>query len=156
MTKTFYIVRNKEGKFLRSKGYGGSGECWVDDLEKAKVWSRPGPAKAQVTWWLTHYPSYGLPEIVPLVATMGKPLPFAKASFRKMRKDLDALLKEKEEVLMVLSRLREDEQRAQSPSVKRHIQDSIYNMTRRKEGLEENEKKQRQVLRVLEVACTSI
>lgn len=42
----FYAVRNRDGKWLRSKGYGGFGKCWVDDISAAKIYGKPGPAKA--------------------------------------------------------------------------------------------------------------
>lgn len=31
-----YVVRNKEGKFFRSIGYGGTGANWVEGLDTAK------------------------------------------------------------------------------------------------------------------------
>ena len=59
-----YAVRNREGKWLRTKGFNGVGESWVKDIEKAKIYPRIGPAKSQVTWWAKAYPEYGIPEIV--------------------------------------------------------------------------------------------
>lgn len=73
-TLTFYVVRSKDGKYLRSKGYSGSGESWVDSLLKAKVWTKIGSANAQVTWWTSNYPKYGIPDVIPLTATLGEPL----------------------------------------------------------------------------------
>jgi hypothetical protein len=63
-----YIVRSRDGKFLRRKGYGGYGEKWVEDLADARMYSRIGPARAQVTWWTKHYPEFGTPEILILEA----------------------------------------------------------------------------------------
>lgn len=63
-----YAVRSKDGKWLRSKGQNGYGNSWVDEFSKAKVWNRPGPAKAQVTWWGTNYPAYGVPDLVQIVS----------------------------------------------------------------------------------------
>src|SRR5579885_1835112 len=62
----FYLVRNQDGKWLRTKGYGGVGECWTDDVKRAKVYGRIGPARAQVSFWANHYPKYGVPDIVKL------------------------------------------------------------------------------------------
>ncbi len=59
-----YAVRSKKGKWLRSKGYNGGGESWVDDFTQAKIYSKPGPAKAQITFWGTHYPEFGVPDLV--------------------------------------------------------------------------------------------
>lgn len=62
----FYAVKNKEGKFLRSKGYGGYGPSWVDDITKAKIYPKPGPARGQITWWASAYPEYGIPALIEL------------------------------------------------------------------------------------------
>lgn len=60
----FYAIRNQEGRWFRSKGYGGSGNSWVNDISNAKIYGKPGPAKAQVTFWATNYPQYGVPDLV--------------------------------------------------------------------------------------------
>ena len=60
----FYAVRSKDGKWLRSKGYGGGGESWVTDITKAKIYGKIGPARAQVTFWAKNYPDFGIPDIV--------------------------------------------------------------------------------------------
>lgn len=73
-TITVYAVRSKDGKYLRSKGYSGRGNCWVDDLVDAKIWLKSGGANTQVTWWATHYPDYGVPDLIPLIATAGEPI----------------------------------------------------------------------------------
>jgi hypothetical protein len=65
-----YVIRSNDGKFLRSKGYGGYGDSWVTDINKAKVWSRQGPAKAQCTWWFEHYPTYGRPDVWKISGTV--------------------------------------------------------------------------------------
>lgn len=67
---SFYAVKSTDGKWFRSKGYMGSGNSWVDDIRKAKIYANPGPAKAQITFWATNYPKYGVPELVKI--TMGK------------------------------------------------------------------------------------
>lgn len=60
----FYAVRSQDGKWFRSKGYGGFGNSWVDDITKAKIYSKPGPAKTQITYWAKNYPEYGVPDLV--------------------------------------------------------------------------------------------
>jgi hypothetical protein len=59
-----YAVRNRDGKWLRSKGYNGYGECWVDDIKKAKIYPKIGTAKTQITYWAKNYPQYGAPDLV--------------------------------------------------------------------------------------------
>jgi hypothetical protein len=73
-TLEFYVVRSKDGKYLRSKGYSGSGESWVTELKKAKVYTKKGPASAQITFWATNYPKFGIPDLIPLTATLGEPI----------------------------------------------------------------------------------
>jgi hypothetical protein len=64
-----YVVRNQDGQFLRSKGYGGSGSKWVDDITKARIYPKIGTARAQVTWFANSYPEYGVPQLVRLTCT---------------------------------------------------------------------------------------
>jgi hypothetical protein len=73
-TLELYAVRNKKGQYLRSKGYGGYGPSWVDELQKAKIYPRIGPARSQVTFWTNNYPGYGTPEIVVLTVSASKVL----------------------------------------------------------------------------------
>jgi hypothetical protein len=60
----FYGVRSQDGKWLRSKGQGGYGKSWVDDLADAKLWGNPSAAKSRVTYWANNYPEFGVPELV--------------------------------------------------------------------------------------------
>lgn len=88
----FYVVRSKDGKYLRAKGYNGYGDSWVDDLKKAKVYTKKGPASAQVTYWANAYPNFGVPELVPLIATLGDPIPQEeRVSKAKKKKELEKL-----------------------------------------------------------------
>ena len=59
-----YVVRNREGKFFRAIGYGGSGANWVDSLEKAKFYPKIGQAKSRVTYFTQEWPDYGTPDIL--------------------------------------------------------------------------------------------
>jgi hypothetical protein len=61
-----YAVQSKDGKWLRRKGYGGSGACWVEDVNKARIYPKIGGARSMVTWWANNYPQYGVPSIVKL------------------------------------------------------------------------------------------
>jgi len=60
----FYAIRNRDGQWFRRKGYGGYGESWVEEITKARIFNKIGPARAQISWWFTNYPSFGCPEIV--------------------------------------------------------------------------------------------
>ena len=62
-----YAVRNKEGKWFRRKGYGGYGDTWADDFEKARIYNKIGPARGVVTWFAKRYPEYGVPNLVRLI-----------------------------------------------------------------------------------------
>lgn len=63
---TIYIVKNKKGKYYRSKGMSGYGESWVEDINKAKIYPKIGSAKRQVTYWSKNFPEYGIPTILEL------------------------------------------------------------------------------------------
>jgi hypothetical protein len=65
-----YAVRNQDGQYFRAKGYGGYGNSWVNELEKAKLYSKIGQARSRVTWWYNAYPEYGICEIVELEAVV--------------------------------------------------------------------------------------
>lgn len=60
----FFLVRSQDGKWFRSKGYGGYGDNWVSEIKKARVYNRIGPARACVSYYATHYPSYKTPQII--------------------------------------------------------------------------------------------
>lgn len=62
-----YAVMNSDDKFLRAKGYGGTGECWIDGVKTARIYTHQSPAKAQVTYWKNHYPEYETPKLVELI-----------------------------------------------------------------------------------------
>lgn len=68
---SFYLVRSQDGKWFRAKGMRGYGDSWVDDPQKARVYSKIGPARACVTWWTNQYPKYGIPDIVEVTTTNG-------------------------------------------------------------------------------------
>ena len=59
-----YVVRNKEGKFFRSIGYGGTGANWVEGLDTAKFYTKIGQAKSRCTYFAGHYPQFGVPEVL--------------------------------------------------------------------------------------------
>lgn len=69
-----YAVRNKKGQYFRSKGYGGYGPSWVNELQKAKIYPKIGPARSQVTFWANNYPGFGTPEIIVLTVSVTKVL----------------------------------------------------------------------------------
>jgi hypothetical protein len=61
-----YAVQNKEGKFFRAKGYGGSGESWTDDVKKARLYLKQAPASRTVSYFAEHWPEFGVPSLVEL------------------------------------------------------------------------------------------
>lgn len=72
MTKVIlelHAVRNKEGKWFRSRGQHGWGEHWVDELKDAKIYTKIGQAKARVSFYANHFPKYGIPDLVTLQVT---------------------------------------------------------------------------------------
>jgi len=98
---TFYAVKSKDGKYLRSKGYsggsGGNGKNWVDEIKKAKVWGKIGAARAQVTWWADNYPKYGIPDLIELRVTEAVVLDEEQRVKDSIRKKEEAKLRREKE-----------------------------------------------------------
>jgi predicted nucleic acid-binding Zn ribbon protein len=65
-----YAIQNRRGEWMRSKGYSGGGNKWVDDLSKAKIYTKIGSAKGQVTWWADHIPDAGRLKLIKLLITV--------------------------------------------------------------------------------------
>ena len=63
-----YAVRGKDGKWYKSRGQSGSGPRWVDGVNLAKIYTKPGPAKAVITWWSKNFPNFGTPDLVEITA----------------------------------------------------------------------------------------
>lgn len=63
-----YVVRNSKGQYFRAKGFSGSGESWVDDINKAKIYGKIGGARGTVTYFAQN-PKFPVPEIVKLTVT---------------------------------------------------------------------------------------
>lgn len=62
-----FVVKTESGKYFRAKGYNGSGQTFVDDLKKARLYTRLGPARSCVTYF-KNYNKMKL-EIVQLLVT---------------------------------------------------------------------------------------
>jgi len=91
-----YVVRNKEGKYLRSKGYGGYGKKWVDGIKTARIYTTIKPARAQVTFWSNTFPEYGVPDIVVLTMSETKVLnEEERVKNNKIKKELQEKASEK-------------------------------------------------------------
>jgi hypothetical protein len=87
---TMYAVRNKDGQYFHAKGYCGHGDTWVDSLKKARIYPKPGPARAQVTFFANKYPNFGVPELVELriteVVVLDEEIRVKKSRDRKLKK----------------------------------------------------------------------
>ena len=66
---TLYVVRNDKGQFFRAKGYGGGGQTWVDDINKAKIYGKIGGARGTITWFANTYPKFPTLELLKLTIT---------------------------------------------------------------------------------------
>ena len=73
-----YVVRNKEGKYFKSRGFDSYKERWVDNLEDAKIYQKIGTAKAQITYWARHFPEYGVPDLIILETMIKEVVPQGK------------------------------------------------------------------------------
>lgn len=64
----FFAVRNSSGQYFRNVGYGGYGKSWVEELGKAKIYTKIGQARSRVTWFSRNHPQYPMPVIIKIVA----------------------------------------------------------------------------------------
>lgn len=55
---TLYTVQNSDGKFILSKGR------WTNDITKAKIYSRLGPARSVITFFAKHYPEFPVLKLI--------------------------------------------------------------------------------------------
>ena len=91
---TIYLVRNQSGQFFRAKGQSGLGQSWVDDIAKARIYTKIGPAKATVTFYTQNFPKFGTPSILVLELDVTKATVMdmtettSKSIAEKKRKDL--------------------------------------------------------------------
>lgn len=85
----FYIVMNNDGQFFRRKGYGGCGKTWVDEPATARIYVKPGPARAAVTFFANSYPEYQPPKILKIevgtIEVIDEAERLAKAKERKVK-----------------------------------------------------------------------
>lgn len=94
-----YIVRNLEGKFFKSIGYnhrgpsGGDPGNWVEDINKAKVYTKIGQARSRVTFFANAYPKYGIPEIIKLTVASGEILDERNRVMKAVEKKVKAVEK---------------------------------------------------------------
>lgn len=107
-----YLVRNKEGKFFRAVGYGGSGGNWVSEMDKAKFYTKGGQASARVTWFFRNYPQFGCPEILEfdLDVRSATVLNMEEVTLKKIKKSKEKELERQKAARAYTIRLLEREQ----------------------------------------------
>jgi len=67
MTFELYAVQNSDGKWFHRKGFGGYGQTWCDEPHKARIYTKIGQARAQITYFVKNYPKFPTPKLVKLV-----------------------------------------------------------------------------------------
>lgn len=88
----FYLVRNREGKYFRAKGYGGYGDTWVADVTLAKVYQKISQARSRVTFFAKNWPDYGVPEILMITSPTATVLDQKERTAKAIKKSKDAEL----------------------------------------------------------------
>jgi hypothetical protein len=111
---TIYVVQNEKGQFFRAKGYGGGGNTWVDDINKAKLYGKIGGARGVITWFANNYPQYPTLKLLKLsvggVEVIDETERVNKA---KVKKEREAILKEQAKAKRAIEKAEEDLKRAQ-------------------------------------------
>jgi hypothetical protein len=99
-TLEFYVIRRKDGLYLRSR------RQWGEGLKKAKVYTKKGGACAQVTAWSNENWAFGIPELIPIIGTLGEPIDQTERVMKSRK------LKELKEALRQLSTAKREYDRA--------------------------------------------
>lgn len=80
---TFYAIRRKDGKFF--KKYSSTyNDNFIDNIGKAKIYTKPGPAKSRITVLSKRHPLEEKADLVELHITNISI--FDEATFKKMKK----------------------------------------------------------------------
>lgn len=110
-----YVVRNQEGKYFRAKGYNGTGDTWVIDINKARIYAKIGPARSAVTWFSNTFPQYGFPDILKLsvnnVEVLDEKARVQKAIDRKAKAIFESEKRDAQRKLEAAKRKLDDAQR---------------------------------------------
>ncbi len=59
----FYAIKNSQGQYFHRKGYSGYGDTWSDDASQARIYTKLGQARGQVTYF-SSYTQFPVPTIV--------------------------------------------------------------------------------------------
>lgn len=127
----FYMLMSND-KFFRTKGYNGYGESWIDDIKKAKVWTRIGPARSAQTFFSDQkYLSKGFPiptivKLTPLGVEMIDDTDRIKKAqvkkFKSEKKKLENTLNNQEHKLLSMKGDRRNYSENQMSSLEKDIQ----------------------------------
>lgn len=120
---TLYIVVNSKGQFFRAKGYEGSGQSWVDDINKARLYSKLSPARSVVTFYSKN-PKLPGPDIF-------------KLSFGSC----EIMIEEKERALKAVAKIKKKNEEYNLRIAKRSLEDAIENFKEAEKKLEQERNK---------------
>lgn len=82
---TFYAVRSSDGKFFKRYGWHLKyQDMFVDDIGKARIYAKPGPAKSRITVFAKRFPTEQKADLVELHITNISI--FDEATFKKIKK----------------------------------------------------------------------
>lgn len=118
-----YVVQNSEGKYFRAKGYGGYGDSWVEDINKARIYTKISNARRTVTFWDTpsNFTRYGqkptkiypTPKIIELTVSSMKVVDEKKEKeLREQKKKIKQLNEKKSKLYNLKSNLESYEKEA--------------------------------------------
>ena len=97
---TLYAVRNREGRWFRSKGARGYGETWTPDVDKAKLYTKIGQARGRVSFFANKWPEFGVPDVVEFTATEARVLPeaarVAKVTTKKAEREAARVVRQRQ------------------------------------------------------------
>ena len=102
-----FVIQNNKGQFFKPSGMGGSSNRWRDKMEEAKIYTKIGPCKVQVTgytqWFIDnkrpieylHILEFDIDPLSPSVVHDGKTI--TDISIKKNADKKEKFIKRREE-----------------------------------------------------------
>jgi hypothetical protein len=98
-----YVVRNSDGNYFRAKGYHGTGDTWVSDINKARIYTKLSTARSIVSFFANNYTGFKTPEIVKMTVSVTEVLDEServkKQQEKKQKQAEEAKIRRKQDAL---------------------------------------------------------
>jgi hypothetical protein len=101
-----FVVINHKGQYCRNRDYNDT--SWTDDIKKAKIYTKIGPARSTITWYSSNIPDMPMPMLGVL------PIRECRIVDESVRVESAKITKERRELEYQIKRAQRDLEKAQS------------------------------------------